>query len=624
MSTEHSARRPDQEGASATPTRPPGDPLAAAEWHPEPALVSFADEGAARAALEQLGAETWTTALDYLYREGFRRTVAPLPYEELRELFFAPSGGQPSRAPEGPASSSAVLAEFRDRCAPYLLNAFHPGAFPYFTPPPLPMSIAGEVLAQWTNQGIDVWSCGPAGAFVEEEVVRWLGDLVGYGRAADDGATAAAPDGEGSTGRPNGGGSTDRPNGDGETSAVPAGRGAAGPESFGVLTSGGTMANLMGILVARDVHLARRLEVERAGLPAAAALDPDAMAGRCLRPYPPPPRGAALEGWRVYASDQAHFSVAKALDVAGFPGETLAIVPADERFRLRGPAVERQVRADLAAGLRPLAIAAVAGSTNTGSVDAIGELSEVARRHGLWLHVDAAYGGAALLSRRDASRVPDLGLADSITIDPHKWLFQAYDIGGLLVRRRSDLEQTFHRAPEYYRSAQHEARPLDWYELALEGSRRWRALKLWMSWKHLGSGGFGRLVEANDDLAAHLWTRIATADDFEAIPQGPPELSVVCFRHLPGGRARAARIEAADPAAIDRYTDRLATLLQHSGEGWLSTTILRGRTCLRAGIVNYLSSPAAADAVLEALRRLSPEAAHRAGLPSTTGAADQG
>ncbi len=138
--------------------------------------------------------------------------------------------------------------------------------------------------------------------------------------------------------------------------------------------------------------------------------------------------------------------------------------------------------------------------------------------------MDAAYGGAALLSRRDAPRVPDLALADSITIDPHKWFFQAYDIGGLLVRRRADLEETFHRRPEYYRSAHHEEQPLNWYELALEGTRRWRALKLWMSWKHLGTEGFGRLVEANDDLAAHLAARIAESDDLEAIldrPAGP-------------------------------------------------------------------------------------------------------
>jgi glutamate/tyrosine decarboxylase-like PLP-dependent enzyme len=261
-------------------------------------------------------------------------------------------------------------------------------------------------------------------------------------------------------------------------------------------------------------------------------------------------------------------------------------------------------------------VAAIAGSTNTGSVDPTGALADVAAAHGLWLHVDAAYGGAALLSARDAARVPDLARADSITIDPHKWFFQAYDIGGLLVRRRDDLLQTFHRAPEYYRHGHPGEEPIHWHQYSFEGTRRFRALKLWASWKHLGTAGLGRLVEMNNDLAAHLAARIAASDDLEPIPAGYPDLSVVCFRLVPGGRARAAALEASDPAVLDRYTDLLCAALVRSGEGWLSTTILRGRTCLRAGIVNYLSSPEAVDAVLATLRRLAPAAAAAAGIPA--------
>jgi len=311
-----------------------------------------------------------------------------------------------------------------------------------------------------------------------------------------------------------------------------------------------------------------------------------------------------MEKARVYASDQAHFSIARALAVLGFPSEALHVVPADESFRLRGPATAAAVAADRAAGLVPFAIAAVAGSTNTGSVDLVGELAEIAQRERLWLHVDAAYGGAALLSRRDAPRVADLERADSITIDPHKWFFQSYDIGGLLVKRRADLLDTFRLAPEYYRSTRPEDQPLHWYQYSLEGTRRFRALKLWLSWKHLGSEGFGRLVEANDDLAAYLARRCRESDDFEALPE-EPELSVVCFRHLPGGRRLAADL---DPERIDRYQDRLQRALEVSGEGWLSTTKLRGRTYLRAGIVNYLSTEEDVDRVLSALRSLSPQA----------------
>ncbi len=520
----------------------PGDPTASPDvaaylerfaWHPEPEVIGFRDERASREAVARLGDATWSLVLDHLYEQAARRAMgAPSDYAEARRDFFG--GGGPTSAPSAPTPSADVLDEFRRRLAATQLNAQHPRNFGYFTPPPLLMSIAAEVLAQVTNQGIDVWHAGPTGAFVEEEVVRWLADLVGYG-----------------------------------------------PGSFGILTSGGTMANFMAMAVARDTRLAT------------------------IRGLDHPPRGAELEGVRVYASDQTHFSVGRALDELGFPPGTLVVVPADAAFRLRGDAVAAAIADDRTAGLTPLAIAGVAGSTNTGSVDPIGELADVAEREGLWLHVDAAYGGAVRLSRRDAGRVPDLHRADSVTVDPHKWFFQAYDIGGLLVRDGSLLGRTFGaRRPEYYRGGEvgpddaeeHDAHAgqLNFYTLGFEGTRRWRALKLWMSWKHLGTDGLGRLVELTNDLAAQLADRVAAASDFEALPERP-DLSVVCFRHLDGSSG----------AALDDHQDRLQAALEASGEGWLTTTRLRGATWLRAGIVNYLATEADVDALLDALRRLA-------------------
>ncbi len=253
----------------------------------------------------------------------------------------------------------------------------------------------------------------------------------------------------------------------------------------------------------------------------------------------------------------------------------------------------------------PWCIAAVAGSTNTGSVDDLAGLADLAQREDLWLHVDAAYGGGVRLSAREAGRVPALEWADTIALDPHKWFFQGYDIGGLLVRRRDDLLQTFHRSPEYYRSSRSQDEPLHWYQYSLEGTRRFRALKLWLSWKSLGTEGFGRLVEDTLALAAHLAARCREAEDFEASPS-EPELSVVCFRHLPGGADAAADI---DPAELDRHQDRLQRALEVSGEGWVSTTRLRGSTWLRAGIVNYLSTEADVDGLLASLRRLAADPA---------------
>jgi glutamate/tyrosine decarboxylase-like PLP-dependent enzyme len=408
-----------------------------------------------------------------------------------------------------------------------------------------------------TNQGVDVWHAGPLAAFVEEEVVHWLCELVGFG-----------------------------------------------PGSFGLLTSGGVMANFMAMALARDIHLGRLLGAGRA------------------------PRGHLLDGVRVYASDQAHFSIARSLDELGFPPDTLVVISSDASFRLRAGPVAAAIARDRAAGLTPFAIAAVAGSTNTGSVDAIGELADLAVAENLWFHVDAAYGGAARLSDRDAGRVPGFERADSITVDPHKWFFQAYDIGGLVVRKGVHLAEAFGgRAPEYYRGGERvpgapapdeahtadpdhraEADQLNFYKLSFEGTRRWRALKLWMSWKHLGTDGFGRLVEATNDLAAHLARRCVAADDFEAHPE-VPELSVVCFRHLPGGRAAAL---ALPPAELDVHQDRLQQALERSGDGWLTTTRLRGATYLRAGIVNYLSTEDDIDRLLATLRRLADQPLDRA------------
>ena len=491
---------------------------------PDPALLDVRADGA-REALEALATSTTREAFDWLFDRALERPIHPKGYPESRARFFGATG-EPAPAPANGAPADAVLRTFRERVAPMTFNAQHPAAFSYFTPPPLAMSVAGETLAQWLQQGVDVWHAGPVGAFVEEEVTRWLADLVG----------------------------------------MPA-------EGWGVLTSGGVMANLMALALAREVHLRAILRLDH------------------------PPRGRELDGACVYASDQTHFSVARGLDVLGFPTDTLQVISSDARFRLRAEPVAAAIDADRAAGRTPLAISAVAGSTNTGSVDEIVALASLARREGLWFHVDAAYGGAARLSARDAPRVPGLELADSITIDPHKWFFQAYDIGALLVRRREDLLATFSRSPEYYASSRPEDEPLNWYEYSIEGTRRFRALKLWMSWQHLGTDGLGGLIEHDDDLAAYLASQLRAAGDFDLACE--PELSVVCFRHLPPS------IAARPADEIDRYQAALQRALEIDGSAWVSVTALHGATYLRAGIVNPNATRAEIDTLLAALRRLS-------------------
>src|ERR671923_322249 len=451
--------------------------------HPEPELIDTRDAAKARAALERLGERTWAEALDWLYGTAAERPTATDRYQDLRRSFFG-DPGRPSPAPERGTTADAVLDEFRRRLAPFAYAAQHPGSYSYFTPPPLPMAIAGETLARWLNQGIDVWLAGMAAPLVEEEVIAWLRDLVGYGE-----------------------------------------------DSWGVLTSGGVMANLMAVAAARDVHLTKVLGTDE------------------------PPRGARLDGVRAYASDQTHFSIERGLDLTGFPPETLHVVRSDADFRLRAETVSDAIANDRVAGFRPFAIFAVAGSTNTGAIDDLRGLADLAERERLWLHVDAAYGAAARISPREAHKLEGLDRADSLTVDPHKWLFQPYDIGGLLVRRREELRRTFHREPEYYAVGDPGDRPLHWYQYSLEGTRPFRALKLWLSWKHLGSRGFAQLIERNVDLAAHVASR-ARARGFEVVE---PQLAVVCLRLVPPD---------VPDAAVDELQRRLQRALEVSGVGW--------------------------------------------------------
>ena len=286
------------------------------------------------------------------------------------------------------------------------------------------------------------------------------------------------------------------------------------------------MANFMGMALARDIHLGRLLG-----------------AGR-------PPRGALLDGVRVYTSDQTHFSIARALDLLGFPPETLVVIPSDERFRLHGAPVAAAVARDRAAGLTPFAIAGVAGSTNTGSVDAVGELADVAAAEDLWLHVDAAYGGAARLSRARRGRVPDLDRADSVTVDPHKWFFQAYDIGGLLVRDGAHLGQVVRRPGARVLPRRRDAgrggsaapATTTTTTTATSSTSTSSASRAPAAGARSSSGCRGSTSAPTGSPGSsrptttsprYLARRCAESDDFEAVPD-VPELSVVCFRHLPG------------------------------------------------------------------------------------------
>jgi aromatic-L-amino-acid decarboxylase len=508
---------------------PPEKELRRFAWHPEPQLIGVLDEAVSREALERLGAATWSAALDYVYDEALRRAMGePATYAELRRVFFGPSGG-PARAPVGPTTSATLLEEFRTRLAPHQLNAWHPRSFSYFTPPPLVMSILGELLAQVTQQGVDVWHAGPSAAFVEEEVVRWLCDLVGY-RAG----------------------------------------------SFGLLTSGGVMANFIALALVRDVRLRAALGNGR------------------------PPRGRDLEGVRVYASDQAHFSIARALDELGFPRDTLTVVAADERFRLRGPAVAEAIARDRAAGLRPLAVVATAGTVATGAVDPLPEIADLCARESLWMHVDGAYGGPAVLAEDLRPLFDGIDRADSIAFDPHKWMYTPHSGGCVLMRDARHLGESFAAHAGYvHEDKERTGHGPDLGMMGPQFSRGFQALKVWVSLLAHGRRAYARRISHDAELARYMAGQVRARPDLELA--APVTLSICCFRYAPDDLLANA---AGRDEYLDELNERLMTAIQLDGRAYCSNAILHGRFVLRACIVNFRTEAGDCDATLDVATEL--------------------
>ncbi len=316
-------------------------------------------------------------------------------------------------------------------------------------------------------------------------------------------------------------------------------------EAEGVLVSGGSAANMTALACAREALL-----------------------------------GAMSERVVVYVSDQAHSSVARAARVLGFRPEQVRVLPTDERFRMRPDALVDAMDADLRAGLRPLFVSASAGSTNTGAVDPLPQLAEICKERGAWLHVDGAYGGFAALTERGERLLQGMELADSVTLDPHKWLYQPFECGCLLVRRGHYLREAFEITPDYLKDTEVLAREVNFADRGVQLSRMCRALKLWVSLKYFGVAAFRRAIDRSLDLAREAQARIENSSELELLV--PATLGVVCFRR---------RFEGVDDEdELARLNAGLVEGLTASDEGHMSSTRLRGRYALRMCILNHTTT----------------------------------
>jgi glutamate/tyrosine decarboxylase-like PLP-dependent enzyme len=312
----------------------------------------------------------------------------------------------------------------------------------------------------------------------------------------------------------------------------------------GVFTSGGSAANLDALVTAR------------------------ASRGH--------PTGAVL-----YHSDQAHSSLGRAARIAGFRSDAVRCVPTDAEYRLDLDALRQVIRRDREAGLHPLMVTANGGATNTGVVDPLRELGGLCKEEGLWMHVDAAYGGFAVLTDEGRMALDGIDLADSVTLDPHKWLFQSYETGCLLVRDAAELESAFSTSPEYLQDTQMGRDHVNFGERGLQLSRSFRALKVWMSIKSLGVGAFRAAIQGSIDLAREAERYVSSSTELELL--SPASLGVVCYRFNPDGHGR-------DAAGLEALNAEIQERIISSGYAMVSSTRLRGVYSLRICVMNYTST----------------------------------
>jgi glutamate/tyrosine decarboxylase-like PLP-dependent enzyme len=282
----------------------------------------------------------------------------------------------------------------------------------------------------------------------------------------------------------------------------------------------------------------------------------------------------------VYASDEVHNCVDKAVDLLGIGWRQLRKIPTDDRFRVRVDLLEQAVAGDRKAGLQPAVVVGNAGTVNTGAVDPLDELADLCAREGLWLHVDGAYGALASVSPKLRPLFKGLERADSVAADPHKWLYVPYEAGATLVREPGHLAEAFRRPAPYlvHDPDSPVLGPVLFNERGPELSRGFKALKVWVGLKHHGRKGYAAAVEHDVALARFLADLVRERSDFELLAE--PVLSIVGFRYRPEGRGLA------EPE-LDRLNRQIVNRLVGRGAYFLAPTILKGRTALRVAIVNF-------------------------------------
>ena len=414
--------------------------------------------------------------------------------------------------PENATDIDSVMTLVTDVILKNISHGDHPRFFAFIPGPSNFIGAMADALAAGFNVCASNWLEASGPAEIERLSIKWLSDLCGYPNTAG-----------------------------------------------GTFVSGGSMANLTAIAVAREARL---------GEP-----DPDA---------------------RVYYADQAHMSISRGLKVLGFSSKQLVRISTDQRFRLDTAELNACVAKDKARGYRPFCVIATAGTTNTGTVDDLVAISECCRENDMWMHVDGAFGAGSILSERGRQVLEGIELADSISIDPHKWLFQPIESGCILVRDRNQLRQTFDESPEYLSDVDAEEEEINFYQHSIQLTRQTRALKLWMSLKVFGAAAFRQAIDSGFDNAEYIEKRVNKLANWEIVTTA--SLGIVTFRYAPPNLGKEQ---------LNHLNQVLADGLAESNQAFVATTILKGVKTLRMCPINPRTTREDIDMTLAVLDELA-------------------
>ena len=338
----------------------------------------------------------------------------------------------------------------------------------------------------------------------------------------------------------------------------------------GNLTSGGMTANFIGLKLARDFTTGDIAQHE------------------------------GIHGkWAIYVSEERHVSIDKSADAIGIGRNNLRVLPTDDNYRVQLNALEDALKKDKANDIKPLCIVGLAGTTNLGAVDDLEALHEIAIREKCWFHADAAYGGGMLLSNKSKNLLKGLDLADSVTIDPHKWFYAPLDAGAILVKDHSRLRKSFGIQHAYLtdQSGSKDER-YQFYENGFEQSKRFRSLKVWMSFQHYGKDALGEWVNNNVEQAMHLHNLAVNSSDFDSATE--PRMSAICIRY------KSSKLNNEQATKLHR---NVAALIEKEGKFWFATTELKGKTWFRINPVNIYTTIETMDALFETLKEYCGEEA---------------